>query len=259
MDHLGHSDPKLALRIYAKVVARHRHGQRLEGVLRGVRWARMGTNLPVAGGPGFSRRPPSTRKPRASGAFARWAVLGSNQRPPACQAVKTDSDSASQRQRFNRLRDTLARLSSDGGGAVAQEHDLPLDEYHRAGHALTNGNPEAYKPLYSHRDDVTVANPFGPPIRGWSEVSATLDRAAQNYRDGEVVGFENVSTVMGSDLAYTVEIERYRARVGGAREMAPVALRVTSIFRREDGVWKVVHRHGDPITAPRPAESVVQT
>src|SRR5215216_908135 len=83
---------------------------------------------------------------------------------------------------------------------MVEPHDLPLDEYHRAGHELTNGNPEVYKALYSHSDDVTVANPFGPPVRGWSEVSATLNRAAENYRDGEVVGFENVSTGIGSRL-----------------------------------------------------------
>jgi hypothetical protein len=57
------------------------------------------------------------------------------------------------------------------------------------------------------RDEVTLANPFGPPARRWSEVSATLDRAAENYRDGEAVGFENISTVVTPDLAYTVEIE----------------------------------------------------
>ena len=139
------------------------------------------------------------------------------------------------------------------------EHDLPLDEYHRAGLEITNGNPEVYKSLFSRRDDVTLANPFvGPPACGWTEVSATLDGAAEKYRDGEAVGFENVSTVLASDLAYTVEIERYRARVGGAEELTPVSVRVTTVFRREEGAWKVVHRHGDPITAPRPAESVVQ-
>jgi len=142
---------------------------------------------------------------------------------------------------------------------MAHEQDLPLDEYHRAGLELTNGNPELYKRLYSRRDDVTVANPFGPPVRGWSEVSATLDRAAAIYQDGEVVGFENVSTVTTPDLAYTVEVESYRARIGGAEEMARVAIRVTTTFRPEDGVWKVVHRHADPITAPRPPESVIQT
>jgi ketosteroid isomerase-like protein len=158
---------------------------------------------------------------------------------------------------------TLARyareLSSEGGSPVGQEHDLPLEEYHRAGLEITNGNPEVYKALYARRDDATLANPFGPPARGWSEVSAMLDRAAENYRDGEVVGFENVATVITPDLAYTVEIESYRARVGGAEEIAPVSVRVTTVFRREDGAWKVAHRHADPITAPRPAESVIQT
>jgi ketosteroid isomerase-like protein len=142
---------------------------------------------------------------------------------------------------------------------VAQQHDLPLKEYHRAGLEITNGNPDVYKTLYSRRDDVTLANPFGPPARGWSDVSATLDRAASNYHDGEVVGFENVSTVITPELAYTVEIESYRARVGGAAEMTPVVVRVTTVFRREDGAWKVMHRHADPITAPRPPESVIAT
>ena len=142
---------------------------------------------------------------------------------------------------------------------MAHEPDLPLEEYHRAGLEITNGNPDLYKALYSHRDDVTLANPFGPPARGWSEVSGTLDRAAAKYRDGEIVGFENIATVITSELAYVLEIESYRARVGGAEELTPVSIRVTTTFRREEGGWKVTHRHADPITSPRPAESVIQT
>ena len=140
---------------------------------------------------------------------------------------------------------------------MASDADLPLDEYHRAGVEIMNGNPEVYKAMYSRRDDVTLANPFGPPARGFEKVSATIDRAATHYRDGEGVGFENVSTVIGVDLAYVVEIERFRARVGTASTSAPVEIRVTTVFRREDGEWRVVHRHADPITTPRPAESVL--
>jgi len=139
------------------------------------------------------------------------------------------------------------------------ESDLPLEEYHRAGHEITKGNPKVYKSLYSRRDDVTLANPFGPPAVGWSEVSATLDRAAANYRDGEVVGFENVSPVITAELAYTVEVESYRARVGGAAERAPLSVRVTTVFRHEDGDWKVIHRHADPITSARPPASVLDS
>jgi ketosteroid isomerase-like protein len=55
-----------------------------------------------------------------------------------------------------------------------------------------------------------------------------------------------------------VWIERQQAKVGGGEEVVPIVLRVTLIFRPEEGTWKVVHRHADPITTPRPAESVIQ-
>lgn len=146
---------------------------------------------------------------------------------------------------------------------MTQEHNLPLDEYHRAGVEIVNGNPEVYKTLYSRRDDVTLANPFGPPACGWSQVSSTLDRAAStfrgNFQDGESAGVENISTAVTSELAYILEIERYQARVRGAAELSPVTVRVTTVFRDEDGEWKVVHRHADPITTERPPQSIVQT
>jgi ketosteroid isomerase-like protein len=55
-----------------------------------------------------------------------------------------------------------------------------------------------------------------------------------------------------------LEIERFETKVAGADEITPVALRVTSVLRRENGSWKLLHRHADPITAPRAGESVIQ-
>jgi ketosteroid isomerase-like protein len=133
-----------------------------------------------------------------------------------------------------------------------------LEQYHLALDAIMKGSPDGYKNLYSRRDDVTLANPFGPPVRGWDEVAQTLERAASHYRDGEATGFENVATYITPALAYTVEMERCKAKVEGRDDVTPIAVRVTTIFRLEDGEWKVVHRHADPITAPQPAESVIQ-
>jgi ketosteroid isomerase-like protein len=140
---------------------------------------------------------------------------------------------------------------------MSQPHDLPMEEYRRAGLEITRGNPNVYKALWSRQNDVTLANPFGPPVRGWDDVSARLDPAASNYRDGQDYRFENISTVLTPELAYTVEIERIRTRVGGADEFTRIAIRATTVFRREDGEWKVTHRHGDPITTMQPAESVL--
>src|SRR5919202_1139457 len=130
--------------------------------------------------------------------------------------------------------------------------------YHLALDKIMKGNPEGYKELYSHTDDVTLANPFGPPVRGWEEVARALERAASNYRDGEAIGFENVAKHVTAELAYIVEVERMQAKVGGRDDIIPISVRVTTIFRLEGGEWKVVHRHADPITTPQPAESVIQ-
>jgi ketosteroid isomerase-like protein len=134
-----------------------------------------------------------------------------------------------------------------------------LEEYHRALGEIIKGNPDVYKAMISQRDDVTLGNPFGPFARGRAAVEKRLEGAASNYRDGELAGFEQIAKYETPELACLVEVERYQAKVGGAKELAPIALRVTSIFRPEDGAWKVVHRHADPIATERPAESVLQT
>src|ERR671939_1404281 len=142
--------------------------------------------------------------------------------------------------------------------AAADDFDEVLEQYHQALDEIVKGSADGYKRSYSHTDDVTLANPFGPPARGWDEVAKTLERAASQFRDGEATGFENVAKYTTAELAYTVEIERCQAKVEGSDDVSPIAVRVTTIFRSEEGEWKVVHRHADPITAPQPAESVIQ-
>ena len=136
--------------------------------------------------------------------------------------------------------------------------DELIEQYHLALDEIMKGNAQGYKIVYSRRDDVTLANPFGPPARGWEEVAKTLERAASHYRDGEATGFENVAKYTTPELAYTVEMERMQAKVGGKEDITPFTLRVTMIYRPEGGTWKVVHRHADPITTAQPAESVIQ-
>ncbi len=124
--------------------------------------------------------------------------------------------------------------------------------------AIARGNADGYKALYSRRDDITLGNPFGGFARGWDAVLEQMERAASHYRDGETVSFETISQVVEGSVAYTVEIERFKARVGGSSEMTELALRVTCIYRREDDEWKLVHRHADPRVSRLAAESVLQ-
>ena len=136
--------------------------------------------------------------------------------------------------------------------------DQLIDQYQQALDEFMKGDPEPVKELFSHREDVTLANPLGPPAHGWDEVAATIEHAASQFRDGRLVGVEIVEKRVTPEFAYTLWLEHAEGKVGGMEDVAPATLRVTMIYRPEEGGWKVVHRHADPITTPRAAESVIR-
>ena len=142
--------------------------------------------------------------------------------------------------------------------SAVDDVDQLITQYHQALDEFVKGNPEPVKKLYSHREDVSLANPLGPAARGWEQVAQAIERAASNFRDGELVSVETVAKYVTPELAYSVWVERAKAKIGGREDIVPSALRVTMIFRAEEGAWKVVHRHADPITTAQPAESVIQ-
>src|SRR5215210_6176887 len=142
--------------------------------------------------------------------------------------------------------------------AAADDVDELIEQFHLASDEFLKGNPEPVNKLWSHRDDVTLANPFGPPVRGWNEVAKVTEHAASQVRDGELVSVEIVAKHVTAELAYVVEIERPKAKIGGSKDITPFALRVTMIFRPEEGTWRIVHRHADPITTPQAAQSIIQ-
>lgn len=133
-----------------------------------------------------------------------------------------------------------------------------VELHHQAGDKIMKSDDSGYAELYSRQEDVTLGNPFGPFARGYQEVLARLAAAAANYRDGHGTGVERISQHVTPELACFVEVEHYEAKVGTRDDVTPVSVRVTSVFRNEEGRWRLVHRHADPITAPRPAESVIQ-
>jgi len=58
-----------------------------------------------------------------------------------------------------------------------------IEEYHRTIDAIVTGDPEPQKRLWSRGDDVTLANPLGPPVVGWDRVVEHLESAAASVRE----------------------------------------------------------------------------
>jgi ketosteroid isomerase-like protein len=110
--------------------------------------------------------------------------------------------------------------------------------------ALHNGDAGPRMAIWSHKDPVTV---FGALINvsGWDEVSQAFEWLASRFSNGSYE-YEVTAAGASGDLGYIVGIEHSRTSIAGA---APedYELRVTTILRREDGEWRVVHRHADPM------------
>jgi len=122
-----------------------------------------------------------------------------------------------------------------------------INLYHKSVDQFSRGNSQPIKLLYSHKDDVFLANPFGLVVVGWNKVSEALDFASSKFSDGEVTKFDLITKYESAELVIVFEVEKWKAKVGERKELASFDLRVTTAFRKEEGNWKVVHRHADPI------------
>jgi ketosteroid isomerase-like protein len=133
-----------------------------------------------------------------------------------------------------------------------------IEQSHVALLHIVQGNPLSFKELYSREDDATLANPYGGIARGQEQIWERLEAAASHYKDGRTTGFEVLSQHVTQDLACIIEIEQFSARVDDREESSNVSLRTTSVFRLEEGTWRLVHRHADPRVAPQTADSVIR-
>jgi ketosteroid isomerase-like protein len=110
--------------------------------------------------------------------------------------------------------------------------------------ALHNGDPAPRIAMWSANDPVTLFGAFGMAKGGWTEVEKTFRWVASRFSNLAEYDFELVAAGASGDLAYTVGYERHSVSIEGG----PVerhTLRVTHVYRRENGEWKIVHRHGD--------------
>ncbi len=134
-----------------------------------------------------------------------------------------------------------------------------IGQYQQVLTMFLRGNPEQLKQLWSHKEDVSLLNPFGTLNKGWKQVTKTLDQVSSQTQEGEII-FEMLSKYETSDLAYIVEVEKTKTKLAMGKEFTNFELRVTTIFRRENDDWKIVHRHADQLKsrAVRPVESLKQ-
>ena len=127
-------------------------------------------------------------------------------------------------------------------------------QLHRAEDALVHGDAGPRLSMWSRRDPVTLFAALGVSKAGWQELEPMFRKVASRLAGGRDVSYELLSFEASGDIAWAIGISRFTVGIDGG-QIKPYALRLTNLFRKEDGEWKVVHEHSDfqPSDHPTPA------
>ena len=107
---------------------------------------------------------------------------------------------------------------------------------------MANGEVGALSDIWSHGAGVTTMHPIGGRQVGWDEVQGSFDGVAKVSSDGKI-GLKDQLIQVAGDMAYELGIEHGQFKMAG--NQVSLEHRVTNIYRREAGAWKLVHHHAD--------------
>lgn len=123
--------------------------------------------------------------------------------------------------------------------------EATLDELDTAIFEFLNGDAKAFKSIWSHTENITIAGGFGGKIeKGWDAIGERLDRVNAVYEKAEF-STERISYGTSNNLGYVVQHEYIKFFGTGNTVQSERNYRVTMIFRLGDDGWKLIHRHAD--------------
>jgi len=114
-------------------------------------------------------------------------------------------------------------------------------QFYAALNSVLNGDAEPMKEIWSHRQDVTALNSFFGLAESWEAVWDSWKQLSKGASGGQVI-VRDIMIRVKEDSAFTLDTAYAEATIGGERTSAHI--RATSVYRREDETWKMIH-HSD--------------
>ena len=128
-------------------------------------------------------------------------------------------------------------------------HDSSFDDFlhhrRRVAAAFVNGDPRPLRDISSMSNPATILGPGGGAEQGATRVIEVNEAASRQFHGG-TTDLQILHSGASGDLAYWTGFQNANVRVEGKDQPVPMKLRVTEVFRREGGEWKLIHRHADP-------------
>ncbi len=127
---------------------------------------------------------------------------------------------------------------------MAAEHDVheASKKFYAALNHMAKGDASLMGDNWSHGGTVTSMHPIAGREVGWGEVRKSFEEFAKLCSAGHVELRDQVVHV-GADMAYELGVEHGQITAGGHK--VSLSHRVTNVYRKEAGGWKIVHHHTD--------------
>ena len=123
-----------------------------------------------------------------------------------------------------------------------------MKQREKASLAFVNGDIGPLDRLSTHDSPASIFGPNGDTLDGADKVNASNANGASHFQSGGTNKFEVMQMGASDGIAYWAGIQRSTVRMQGKSEAIPMDLRVTEVFRLEDGEWRLVHRHADVLS-----------
>lgn len=113
--------------------------------------------------------------------------------------------------------------------------------------AFVNGDVQPLHQISADTSPATLFGPSGTIVQGAREVNSANTIGASHFGPGSTNTFDVIHQGASDSIAYWVGIQRSEVRISGRDEPIQFNLRVTEIFRLQDDIWAMIHRHADSL------------
>ena len=141
----------------------------------------------------------------------------------------------------------IAQVSA---GSQTESFDSFMRKRTEAARAYVNGDAAPLDRMVAQSGPASFFPPNGGTERGAKEVSARYDRDARLFGKGGETQLEVLQSAAAGDVGFWTGFQSAQVKMGSGSEPITMKLRITELFRRIDGEWKMVHRHADPLAEP---------